>query len=152
MFKDSLCREYLTNLGVKGTKRSVKICTTIFCKTSFKNILLYMNGRLSKIRSVHTHAIHRTVYFGWICITVNYMMIFWLYKNLLPLKDCFYIHISYDPYVKATYFDQSCHQKLKISQLKFADRQRKRKFASAERYDRSVTTAKKEICIELFCS
>ena len=32
-----------------------------------KNILFYMSFRLSKIRSVHTYVIPRTVYFGWIC-------------------------------------------------------------------------------------
>ena len=67
-FKDSLCLEKLTDLGAKGAKRSVKMLTTNFYKSFFKNILLYMNGWLSKIRSVHTYVIPRTVYFGWICI------------------------------------------------------------------------------------
>ena len=41
--------------------------TTTFFKSCFKNILSYMNGRLSKICSVHTYVMPRTVYFGWIC-------------------------------------------------------------------------------------
>ena len=45
------------NFGVKGAKRSVQMWTTNFYKIFFKNILLYMNGRLSKIRSLHTYAI-----------------------------------------------------------------------------------------------
>ena len=50
-----LCLEILTNLDVKGVKRSVKMWGTNFYKSFFKNILLFMNGRLSKIRSVHTY-------------------------------------------------------------------------------------------------
>ena len=53
----SLRLEYLTNLDVKGAKRSVKMQTTKFYKSFFKNILLHMNGRLSKIRSVHTYGV-----------------------------------------------------------------------------------------------
>ena len=53
-FKDSLCLEKLTNLGLKGTKWSVKMWTTNFYKNFSKNILLYMSNQLSKIRSVHT--------------------------------------------------------------------------------------------------
>ena len=34
-----------------------------FCESFFKNISLCMNGRLSKIRSVHTYVITRMVYF-----------------------------------------------------------------------------------------
>ena len=41
--------------------------TTTFYKCFFKNILLYMSSRLSKIRSVHKYVMARTVYFGWIC-------------------------------------------------------------------------------------
>ena len=55
MFKDSLWREWLTNLDAKGAKRSVKMWTTNFYKSFSKNILLYMSSRLSKIRSVHTY-------------------------------------------------------------------------------------------------
>ena len=69
MFKDSLCRKYLTNLDAKGAKRSIKMWSTNFYKISFKNILPYMNSRLSKIRSVHTYVMPRTVYFGLICIS-----------------------------------------------------------------------------------
>ena len=38
-------------------------------KDLFKNILLHINGRPSKIRSVHTYAMTWTVYFYWICST-----------------------------------------------------------------------------------
>ena len=69
LLKDSLYREQLTNLDRKGDKRSVKILTTKFYKSLFINILLHMNGRLSKIRSVHTYVVPRTVYFDWICTT-----------------------------------------------------------------------------------
>ena len=67
MFKDSLYREELTNLTVKGAKRCVKMWTTNFYKIFFKNILLYMIGRLSKIRSLHTYAMHRMFYFESYC-------------------------------------------------------------------------------------
>ena len=55
MFKDSLCRHWLTNLDAKRAKTSVQMSTTsttIFYKSFFKNILSYMNIRRSKIRSV----------------------------------------------------------------------------------------------------
>ena len=51
-------------IEAKCAKRSVKMWTTNFYKSFFENILLYMNGRLSKIRSVHTYVMSRTVYFG----------------------------------------------------------------------------------------
>ena len=35
-FKDSLCLKYLTNFGVKGDKRSIKMCTTNFYKSFFQ--------------------------------------------------------------------------------------------------------------------
>ena len=66
-FKDLLCLELLTNLGAKSAKRSAKMWTIRFYKSFFKNILLYIRSRLSKIRSVHTYVMARTVYFGWIC-------------------------------------------------------------------------------------
>ena len=56
----------MTNLDAKGAKRSVKMFSTIFYISFFK----YMNGRLSKIRLVHTYVIPRTVYFDWICIQI----------------------------------------------------------------------------------
>ena len=46
---------------------SVNMWTTNFCRSFSKNILFHINSRLSKIRSVHTYVIPRTVYFGWIC-------------------------------------------------------------------------------------
>ena len=67
MFKDSKFREQLTNLDAKGANRSVKLWTTNFYDSFFKNILLYMSGRLSKITSVHMYVMARTVYFGCIC-------------------------------------------------------------------------------------
>ena len=49
-----LCLEYLTNLGAKGTQRS---------------IFLYMNVGLSKIRELHLHmyVMHRMFYFERYC-------------------------------------------------------------------------------------
>ena len=40
-------------MEAKGAKRSVKMWATNFYNTLLKNILLYMNGRLSKIMSIH---------------------------------------------------------------------------------------------------
>ena len=37
----------------------------------FKHFLLYMNDGLSKIRSLHTYVMTRTVYFDCTCNTVN---------------------------------------------------------------------------------
>ena len=71
-FKISLCLEKLTNLKAKGAKRSVKMWTINFYKIFFKNIFLYMNSQLSKIRSVHTYFMTRTVYFDWICIQYSH--------------------------------------------------------------------------------
>ena len=37
-----------------------------------------MSSRLSKIRSVHTYVMPRTVYFGWICMwLVNHYLVLW---------------------------------------------------------------------------
>ena len=52
-----MCLQWLTNFDAKGAKRSLKMWTKNFYESFFKNILLYMNGRLSKIRSVHRYAI-----------------------------------------------------------------------------------------------
>ena len=62
-FKDSLYLQ-LTNFGVKGAKRSVKMWTTNFYRSFSKKFLLYMSSRLSKICSVHMYVMPRTVYFG----------------------------------------------------------------------------------------
>ena len=83
-FKDSLCLEWLTNLDAKGAKRSVKMWTTNFHKSYNKNILLYTNVGLSKIRSVHTYVMTRTVYFDWICRWPAYKE-FW---NILMCCNC----------------------------------------------------------------
>ena len=44
-------------MDVKGAKRSVKVGATHFYNSFFKNILLHMNGGLSKIRSVHMYVL-----------------------------------------------------------------------------------------------
>ena len=56
--------------GRKRWKWSVKLWITIFYRTFFKNRLFYMNGRLSKICSVHTYVMTRKVYFDRICIII----------------------------------------------------------------------------------
>ena len=56
-FNVSLCLEKLTNLDVKGAKRSAKMWAVHFYNSFFKNILLQMNGELSKIRSVHKYVL-----------------------------------------------------------------------------------------------
>ena len=56
-FKDSLSFQKLTNLNVKGAKRSVKMRATNFYKSCFRNILCFMNGRRSNIRLVHTYGV-----------------------------------------------------------------------------------------------
>ena len=91
MFKDSLCRDQLTNVDAKGAKRSVKMWTANFYKNVFKNILLYMNGRLSKTHSVHTYVIPRTVYFDCFC-TIIYHTVSAPAGTHLSLEPCFVIH------------------------------------------------------------
>ena len=54
-------------------------------------MLLYMSSRLSKIRSVHTYVMPRTVYFGWICIADLKVYIYFWRKNL----DATYIGIFF---------------------------------------------------------
>ena len=49
-----------------------KMWTTSFYYSFFKTILLYMNGRLSIIRSVYTYVITQMVYFDWICNWKSY--------------------------------------------------------------------------------
>ena len=58
-FKDSMCLQKLTNLDAKDAKISVKMWATNFYRSFFKNVLLYMNGRLSKISSVHTYGVRQ---------------------------------------------------------------------------------------------
>jgi len=63
MFKDSLCSDsnnrpiWKQNMPKEAQR----------CRVFFKNILIYMNGRLSKDRSLHTHVIPPMVYINWIC-------------------------------------------------------------------------------------
>ena len=68
MFKDSLGCEKFTNLDAKGAKSSIKIWSVNYYKSLFENIQLHLKGQQSKIRSVYTFALTRTVYFDWICI------------------------------------------------------------------------------------
>ena len=49
------CQEYLTDLGAKCAKRSVKIWNANFYKSLFKYILLYMNGQLTVKNSFRSH-------------------------------------------------------------------------------------------------
>ena len=64
-----------------------------FYKSFSKNILLYMSRRLSKIRSVHTYVMPRTVYFGWICmkyfgfIKDIFFSFNWKFTNLFKIKS-----------------------------------------------------------------
>ena len=67
--------------------------TTNFFKSNSKNILLYMSSRLSKIRSVHTHVMPRTIYFGWIC------------TSKLILKLCaFVMDCRHFPFISIDFF------------------------------------------------
>ena len=75
-------------MDAKGAKRSVKMLTTNFYKSFSKNILLYMSIRLSKIRTVHTYAMHRTVYFGWICMLSDH---YWVILRGTNLHDLVYV-------------------------------------------------------------
>ena len=56
----------------------------------FKKKLLYMNVRVSKIRSVHTYVMTRTVYFDWICRYGDYRRrledLAWYWVNV-PMGD-----------------------------------------------------------------
>ena len=47
----------MTNFGVKGAKRSVKMWTTNFYRSFCKNILLYMSSRPPKFRLLHTNVV-----------------------------------------------------------------------------------------------
>ena len=62
-FASKLVNYWRHKFSVKGAKRSVKMWTTNFYKSFSQNILMYMSSRLSKIRSLHTYVIHRTIYF-----------------------------------------------------------------------------------------
>ena len=76
--------------------------TTNFYKSFSKNILLYMSSRLSKIRSVHTYAMPRTVYFGWICtcrysrIEHEFPHIYLLLYNIFLSKCVHNMHLTID--------------------------------------------------------
>ena len=55
---------------------------TNFCKSFFKNILLYINGRSSKIHSVHMYIMTWTVYFDCNCKLDNVSLSLY-YQNVL---------------------------------------------------------------------
>ena len=59
-----------------------------------KDSLLYMSSRLSKIRSVHTYVMPRTVYFGWICTKyqtwVTNILTFWMNAFKIKILDSDY--------------------------------------------------------------
>ena len=51
-------------MDAKGAKRSVKMSTTSFYKSFFKKYVgIHEQSAVSKIRSVHTYVMHRTVFF-----------------------------------------------------------------------------------------
>ena len=82
MCKYSLCLEKLPNLDAKGAKRSVNLWSLS------RNVLFYINGRLSNIRSIHTYVLPRTVYFDWICTPESMFGLQnknWFWKS--PYKD-----------------------------------------------------------------
>ena len=64
----------MTKLDSKGAKRSLNVRATNFYKIFFKNVLLYMNGGLSKMCSLHTYVRHRMFYFERYCTKTNNTM------------------------------------------------------------------------------
>ena len=56
VFKDSLWLESLTNLDVKGAKRMLLNWLQVSARFFFKNVIFYVNARLSKIRSLHKYS------------------------------------------------------------------------------------------------
>ena len=88
--------------------KPLKVKSQNFYKRFFKNVLLYMNGRLSKIRSIHTYVIPRTVYFDWICITLFYcevllkeqLRLFLLIRQIIWSLYFFQFHEQLICYVK----------------------------------------------------
>ena len=85
-------------MDAKGAKRSVKMCTTNFYRSFSKTILWCMSSRLSKICSVHTYVMPRTVYFGWICTSRTKVMKWIIFidvsKSEALLKRCFVIFLK----------------------------------------------------------
>ena len=57
--------------------------TTSFYKSFSKKIFLYMSSRLSKIRSVQTYVMLRTVYFGWICTSLKVKSVNLFQKHII---------------------------------------------------------------------
>ena len=85
-----------------------------FCKNSF----LYMSSRLSKICSVHTYVMIRTVYFGWICLSGTLWDIFLqllgsIFEELLDRKGIFQIGATIYLILRKTLIFQRKSQLLK---------------------------------------
>ena len=72
--------------------------TTSFYRSFFKNILLYTSIWLSKMLSVHTYVMPRTVYFGWICRLAverfNFVEFMEIWKMLVLIRRRIKITIS----------------------------------------------------------
>ena len=75
--------------------------TTNFYMSFSKNILLYMSSRLSKIRSVHTYVMPRTVYFGGICILYLVRFFYWFFSEAINKRlvnfGCYWHFSSHMP-------------------------------------------------------
>ena len=73
-------------MDAKGAKRNVKMWATKFYHRFFKNILFYMNGGLSQIRSVHTYVLKGFI----LVISTVSSWYFWNFLDILQ-TDMFYI-------------------------------------------------------------
>ena len=62
-----LCFQKLANLDTKCAKRSVKMWAINFYKSFSKKILLLMNGRWSKIRSLNSYGVSLIPFFATFC-------------------------------------------------------------------------------------
>ena len=91
----------MTNLDTKGSKRSVMMWATNFYKSFFKKKLSQMNGRLSKIRSVHTYGVRYLCRFMFLRVSVH-----WYFTHLHPL-----IWISKRFWCLKWFCQNFCHKK-----------------------------------------
>ena len=64
-------------MGVKGAKRSVKMLAMYFYNSFFKNILLLINGGLSKVRSLYTYVLKGFILVVLTVYTIPESKIFW---------------------------------------------------------------------------
>ena len=80
-FKISMWLEWLTNLNVKGAKRSVKMRGTNFYRSFFKNMMFFMNGRRKKNRSVHTYGVSWIPFIATFCRYLTSLCYFWHLLN-----------------------------------------------------------------------